>query len=228
MKDLSVWVVIGAYNEAAALPKVLEELTKDDPSRRLVVVDDGSSDDTSSVSSRCGAYVLSHPVNLGQGAALATGIEYALKSGANVIVTFDADGQMLPEDIEPLVKKVTEEGFDVALGSRFLGACPEGLPAGRKIVLKLATVLTRLTTGLKITDTHNGVRAFKAEAAARITIAQNRMAHASEILSQIARKGMSYCEVPVTIRYTKYSRSKGQSVFNLFNILYELFTGGSK
>jgi hypothetical protein len=102
------------------------------------------------------------------------------------------------------------------------------MPVTRRIGLKLGTVLTRLTTGLKITDTHNGIRAFKADAVRNIAITQNRMAHASEILSEIARAKLRYREVPVTIRYTEYSKAKGQSMFNAINILFELFTGGKK
>jgi len=94
--------------------------------------------------------------------------------------------------------------------------------------LKLATVFTRLTTGLKISDTHNGLRAFKAEALRKFNITQNAMAHASEILSEIARNKLTYREVPVTIRYTEYSKSKGQSVSNAINILFELFSRRTK
>jgi glycosyltransferase involved in cell wall biosynthesis len=228
VSNSSVWVVIPAYNEAKVLGEVLGELRRYDPSYNIVVVDDGSSDCTADVAKRAGVHVVIHPVNLGQGAALATGIEYALQKGAGVVVTFDADGQMRPEDIGLLVNQVVDSEIDVALGSRFLTSPPEGMPLTKRIGLKLATVLTRLTTGLNITDTHNGIRAFKAEALRRIAITQNRMAHASEILSEIARNKLRYKEVPVTIRYTKYSRAKGQSILNAINILFELFSGGRK
>jgi glycosyltransferase involved in cell wall biosynthesis len=228
VSDSSVWVVIPAYNEAKVLGDVLSELREHDPSYNVVVVDDGSSDGTQDAARRAGVHVVVHPVNLGQGAALATGIEYALQKGAVVVVTFDADGQMRAEDIGLLVNQVVDNEIDVALGSRFLTSPPEGMPLTKKIGLRLATVLTRLTTGLNITDTHNGIRAFKAEALRRITITQNRMAHASEILSEISRNKLRYREVPVTIRYTRYSKAKGQSVLNAINILFELFAGGRK
>ena len=228
MSNSSIWVVIPAYNEAKVLGDVLGELRKYDPSYNIVVVDDGSSDGTADAANRIGVHVVVHPVNLGQGAALATGIEYALQKGAGVVVTFDADGQMRPEDIGLLVNQVADSGIDVALGSRFLTSPPEGMPLTKKMGLRLATMLTRLTTGLNITDTHNGIRAFKAEALRKIAITQNRMAHASEILSEIARNKLRYKEVPVTIRYTKYSKAKGQSLLNSINILFELFTGGRK
>lgn len=228
MDSSAVWIVIPAYNEGKVLKEVLGELLDYERSYNIVVVDDGSSDETASVAGSFGVHLLRHPINLGQGAALATGIEYTLGEKADVVVTFDADGQMSAEDIGAVVNEVLKEGVDVALGSRFLSSPPKGMPMMKKIGLKLATILTRFSTGLKITDTHNGLKAFRAEALRKIVITQNRMAHASEILSEIARNKLVYREVPVTIRYTRYSKAKGQSIFNTINILYELFTGGPK
>ena len=228
MSNSSVWVVIPAYNEGKILKEVLGELLDYNRSYHIVVVDDGSVDDTAEAASSLPVHVLRHPINLGQGAALATGIEYALKEKAEVIVTFDADGQMCPQDIGTLVNEVLKDGVDVVLGSRFLTSPPEGMSRMRRIVLKLATALTNLTTGLKVTDTHNGIRAFRQTALRKFEITQNQMAHSSEILSEIARNKLVYHEVPVTIRYTRYSKAKGQSIFNSINILYELLTGGKK
>ncbi len=229
MNGSSIWVVIPAYNEEQVLEQVLAELRGCNPSYNIVVVDDGSSDRTAEAAEKAGVHVLVHPINLGQGAALASGIEYALEEGAKVVVTFDADGQMEPGDIDRLVVELERRNVDVALGSRFVeGATTPGIPAGKSFTLKLATIFTRMTTGLKLTDTHNGIRAFRADAVRKIKITQNRMAHASEILSEIARNKLRYCEVPVRIRYTEYSRKKGQSLFNTINILYELFMGDKK
>ena len=228
MADESVWVVIPAYNEAEMLGKVLTELAEHNRSYKIVVVDDGSSDRTAAIAAGLPVHLLRHPINLGQGAALATGIEYALKQKADIVVTFDADGQMAPEDIDKLVREVSKDGVDVALGTRFLTSSPIGMSKVKKIGLKLATLLTKITTGLSVTDTHNGIRAFKADALRKITITQNQMAHASEIISEIAHNKLSWHEVPVTIRYTRYSKAKGQSIFNSINILFELFTGGEK
>ncbi|MBA7698422.1 Polyprenol monophosphomannose synthase [subsurface metagenome] len=228
VESCKVFIVMPAYNEAKILGDVLRELLDCNPSYRVIVVDDGSCDGTATVAGSFGVHVLTHPVNLGQGAALATGIEYALREKAEIIVTFDADGQMCPQDISVLVSEVVNSGVDVALGSRFLTLPPVGMSRSKRIVLRLATAMTNLATGLKVTDTHNGIRAFKAEALRKIVITQNRMAHASEILSQIARNKLTQREVPVTVRYTKYSKAKGQSIFNAINILYELFMGGTK
>jgi polyprenyl-phospho-N-acetylgalactosaminyl synthase len=228
MAEPSIWVIIPAYNEASVLARTISELLEYSRSYHLVVINDGSTDDTAPTARKLPVHLLTHPINMGQGAALATGIEYALRHKADVIVTYDADGQMQPKDIKSLVDVILKDGLDVALGSRFLASQPQQIPAIKKFTLKLATVFTRITTGLKITDTHNGIRAFKAQALKKFVIRQNRMVHASEILSAIALHRMSYREVPVTIRYTEYSKSKGQSVSNAMNILFELFSRGDK
>lgn len=212
-------VVIAAYNEARMIGDVVRD------ARRLfthvVVVDDGSRDATAELARAAGATVLVHPVNLGQGAALQTGIAYAAVSDFGFVVTFDADGQHRPEDAWEMLSLLESSGADVALGSRFLGGT-ESMPTSRRILLRAATIFTRLTTGLQVTDAHNGLRAMRIEAARRIRIRQNRMAHASEILEEIARQNLRYVESPVTIRYTEYSMAKGQSGFGAFNILLDL------
>jgi glycosyltransferase involved in cell wall biosynthesis len=227
MAQKSIWVIIPAYNEGPVLAETIGELLDYNSGYHLVVVDDGSTDNTAAIARGFPVHLLVHPMNLGQGAAIATGIEYAMRNQADIIVTFDADGQMQPADIGALTEVLIEEGLDVVLGSRFLKPTGE-IPAFKKMILKLGTIFTRFTTGLKITDTHNGLRAFKAEALRRFDITQNEMAHASEILSVIARSKLAYREVPVTIRYTEYSMSKGQPVSNAINILFELFSRGTK
>ncbi len=187
-----------------------------------VVVDDGSTDATGDVAARAGACVVTHPVNLGQGAALQTGLDFALAQGADVIVTFDADGQHRAADIAPLIAALAANKADYALGSRFLGDAVN-LPRKRRLMLTAATRFTRLTTGLDLTDTHNGLRAMTRRGASRIGLKQNRMAHASEILHQIAQSGLPYVEVPVTIEYSAYSLGKGQTLSELLAILIDLF-----
>ena len=228
MTEPSIWVIIPAYNEGKVLADVIGELRDCNSSYHLVIVDDGSTDNTAMVARKFPVHLLVHPMNLGQGAALATGMEYALRQKADIVVTFDADGQMRPADIGSLVDALIKEDLDMVLGSRFLKGPSAGIPFVKKMVLKLGTVFTRLTTGLKITDTHNGLRAFRAEALRKFNIKQNEMAHASEILSEITRNKLACREVPVTIRYTEYSKSKGQSVSNAINILFELFSRGTK
>jgi polyprenyl-phospho-N-acetylgalactosaminyl synthase len=216
----NVWVICAAYNEASVIGRVVAELSRAE--YPVVVVDDGSRDATRHVAAAAGAHVVIHPINLGQGAALQTGIEYALSQGADVLVTFDADGQHRVSDIPRLVDALRRERVDFALGSRFLGQT-YNLPLLRRWLLQAATVFTHLTTGLSLTDSHNGLRALTRQGAAAIRLRQNRMAHASEILVEIAQSGLRYVEVPVTIEYTAYSLAKGQRIGDSVTILLDLF-----
>lgn len=213
-------VVIAAYNEGAVIGDVVADARRLFPN--VVVIDDGSRDDTGARAWAAGATLLTHPINLGQGAALQTGIAYACAAGFDHVVTFDADGQHRPEDAAQMLSRLHAAGVQVALGSRFLGHA-ENIPASRRLLLKAATLFTRITTGLRVTDAHNGLRVLRADAAAALRIRQNRMAHASEILEEIAGHGFTYIEAPVVIRYTAYSMAKGQSGFGAFNILLDLF-----
>ena len=215
----SLWIVVPAYNESTVIASVIHELRA--VYRNVVVVDDHSSDETGAAALSAGATALRHPVNLGQGAALQTGIRYALAQGADWIVTFDADGQHRVEDIAVLIDVQKRTGADVVLGSRFLGRV-ENIPPLRRLVLKMAVVFTRLTSGAKLTDAHNGFRLFTRHAAVQIRITQNRMSHASEITNQIQALGLSVAEAPVTIVYTEYSLGKGQKLSNAIHILAEL------
>lgn len=217
MRD-KIFIVVPAYNEAAAIGAVISNLRARWP--RVVVVDDGSSDATGATAREAGATVLTHIVNRGQGAALQTGIRYALEQGAAVIVTFDSDGQHSSEDLERLIAPILEGTADVVLGSRFLGSA-DGIPSTRKLLLRGAIFFTRLSSGLKVTDAHNGLRAFCRAAASQIQIELDRMAHASEILDQIARSRMRFVEVPVHIRYSEYSRAKGQSSLGALRVLFD-------
>jgi glycosyltransferase involved in cell wall biosynthesis len=212
-------VVIAAYNEGGQIFSVVSDVIRE--GYRAVVVDDGSDDETARMATTAGAYVVTHPVNLGQGAALQTGIECALLLGAEVVVTFDADGQHRTSDIWNLVQALSVYEADFALGSRFLGGTV-GLKLSRRMLLCAALWLTRLTSGLRISDTHNGLRAMTRLGATKIHLSQNRMAHASEILHQIALSRLKYVEVPVVIEYTAYSIKKGQKLYDAIPILSDL------
>lgn len=217
------YIVIPAYNEGTVICGIVAELIKN---YSVVVVDDGSMDDTSRRGLQGGAVVLRHPINLGAGAAVQTGIDYALLCGAKTIVTFDADGQHLPSDVEQLLQALHANAMDVVIGSRFLGHA-ENLPFSRRILLRLAAWFTWLTGGPYITDVHNGLRAFRAEIAPQLRIYQSRYAHCSEILYKIKSLGLKYKEVPVTVKHTDYSKKKGQSgLSGAFEILVDLIFAG--
>jgi polyprenyl-phospho-N-acetylgalactosaminyl synthase len=214
------WVVIPAHNEADTISAALRSVSEVVP--RIVVVDDGSRDATSAKALAAGATVLYHTVNLGQGAALETGIRYALSQGAEYIFTFDADGQHDVEALVALSSTLESTGADVVLGSRTLGHT-DGMPLSKRLLLKLAVAFTRMHSGLGVSDTHNGLRLMTRDAAMRIRISQPRMAHASEILAQIRSLGLRWAEAPVSVRYTEYSIRKGQPISAAFGILLELF-----
>ncbi len=219
MDSATPFVVIAAYNEARMVGAVVAELRS--AGYPVVVVDDGSSDGTAAVAAAAGGMVVRHPINLGQGASIQTGLEVALEADAQVIVTFDADGQHRVADIEPLCQALTARQADFALGSRVLGKSVNA-PPSRRLLLVLATWFTRLSTGMRVTDTHNGLRAMTRRGALAIKLRQNRMAHASELLQQIADSGLTFVEVPVTIQYSAYSLAKGQSLGDAFTILIDL------
>ncbi len=221
---VGVWVVIAAYNEGPSLAETLHGLVGFVPN--IVVVDDGSDDDTSTHAAAFPVWLLQHLVNRGQGAALQTGIDFALKNGATAIVTFDADNQHDRADIPAMLAPVLYGEVDVALGSRFKGHTV-GIPFTRLVVLKLGIVFTRLVSRIAVTDTHNGFRCFSRKAASTIRITQDRMAHASEILDEICQHNLRYVEVPVTIRYTAKSIAKGQSSWAAARIVWQFLLGRS-
>jgi glycosyltransferase involved in cell wall biosynthesis len=211
-------VVIPAYNESGAIDQVVRDLVAEYP--HVVVVDDGSTDDTYEAARRYAPYVLRHLVNRGQGAALQTGITFALSRGAQYIVTFDADGQHRIGDIPTLLEPILRGDCEIALGSRFLGDT-EGIPTSRRVLLRLAVLFTRWVNRVNLTDAHNGLRAFSRRAAQRIDITLDRMAHATELIDQIRASGLPFREVPVQIRYTEYSIRKGQSGRGAFRIVVQ-------
>jgi glycosyltransferase involved in cell wall biosynthesis len=217
-----LWVVMPAYNEGEAIRPVVDGLLA--RGHQVVVVDDGSRVPLLEVLHGTSVHLLRHVINLGQGAALQTGIRYALAHGAAIIVTFDADGQHQSTDIDALTAPIRAGRADVALGSRFLkGGHAVRISRSKHLVLKLAVLFTRWTTGLALTDTHNGLRALSRRAAQTLHITQNGMAHASQILQQIAAHRLAYVEVPVTVVYSEYSVRKGQRMTNAFNILWDSF-----
>ena len=213
-------VVVPAYCEAKVVGDTVRALRNLYP--HVIVVDDASTDDTVVQALRAGATVVRHPVNLGQGAALQTGFEFALERGAEFIATFDADGQHTATDLARMLPVLIEKDLDIVLASRFLGEEAIGLPWTRRLVIQAALVFTNLTSGLHLTDTHNGLRVMTAATARRLDIQQNRMAHASEILNRIARFRLKYQEVPATIRYSRYSLNKGQHIGASFRIVADL------
>lgn len=218
--DTAAWIVIPLYNEATVISDVVKSLLLQFPN--VVCVDDGSSDGSAEAAARAGAHLVRHPVNLGQGAALQTGIEYALAHpSCEYIVTFDADGQHRIVDALEMLEVARADDVAIVFGSRFLD---DRTNPGwvKKVVLKTAIRVTNLTTGMKLTDAHNGLRVIRRDAAAKVQLKQDRMAHATEIVLELGRTGLPWREHPVELLYTDYSKGKGQSVLNSVNILVDL------
>lgn len=213
------WVVIAAFKEGKVIREVVAEVVR--AGWNVVVVDDGSPDDTAEAAEIPGVIVLRHVINLGQGAALQTGIDFAVRRGATVVVTYDADGQHNCADIPALIAAL--DNADIALGSRFLGKEIEGATTKRVALLKTATLVSNSLSGMKLTDAHCGFRAFRTSIAPKLRITQDRMAHASELLRKIKTSGVRVVEVPVTVRYTEHSMSKGQGGMQAVRILFDYF-----
>jgi glycosyltransferase involved in cell wall biosynthesis len=215
-----VWLVIPAYNEGPVIADVIEGARKIFPN--IVVVDDGSTDNSAEAIMSTGAHLVQHPVNLGQGAALQTGMKYALSQpGAEYFATFDADGQHQTHDVENMVAILRADEADVVLGSRFIEQTGE-VPWIKRVVLRTAATISPTARKLNLTDSHNGLRVINRKAAAQLRITMNGMAHASEIVAFLASSDLRVTEVPVDILYTEYSRSKGQSLINGVNILFDI------
>ena len=158
---------------------------------------------------------------MGQGAALQTGVEFARSLPVEYFVTYDADGQHRLEDVREMIRTIKRDKTDFVLGSRFLGKEAVNMPKMKRIILKMAIRFSNITSGVKLTDTHNGLRVFNRKVANSIQITLPDMAHASEILEIIYRNKYTYTEVPVVIEYTDYSRGKGQSIINAVNIAFD-------
>jgi glycosyltransferase involved in cell wall biosynthesis len=217
----STFFVIPSFNEGAVIRSTVQPLL--DAGYSVVVVDDGSTDGTQKALAGSGAHYLRHPLNVGQGAALQTGVDYALAQGADYIVHFDADGQHRLEDAERLLAAVMADEIDVALGSRFLRKEDwAAVPLGRRLLLKGGVIVNGLLTGMWLSDAHNGARAMNRAAAQRIRLRENGFAHATEILQEIRDKGLRFAELPIRIHYTDYSQFKGQKASSALRILMDL------
>jgi glycosyltransferase involved in cell wall biosynthesis len=216
-------IVIPVFNEEKTIGNVLSDLNKNNYND-IIVVDDASSDKSAEIARNYNCMIIEHLINRGQGAALKTGIVLALNGGADYIVTFDADGQHQVGDIKLLLEPLYAKKCEVTLGSRYLTELSQRkIPLMRKVLHRLAIVYTNFTTRLNLSDTHNGLRAMTAVAAEKIHFSQDRYAHASEILEEIAHKHISSMEIPVTISYTDYSLAKGQKIGDFIKILFKIF-----
>ncbi|OBH84264.1 glycosyltransferase family 2 protein [Mycobacterium scrofulaceum] len=224
-KYSGAWIVIPAFNEAAVIGEVVADVRS--VFDNVVCVDDGSADGTGEIARRAGAHLVRHPINLGQGAAIQTGVEYARKQpGAQVFATFDGDGQHRVKDLAAMVDRLCAEDVDVVIGTRFgarVGARP---PLVKRLVLQTAARLSRRGRRLGLTDTNNGLRVFNKKVADALDITMSGMSHANEFIMLIAENHWRVVEQPVEVLYTEYSKSKGQPLLNGVNIIFDGFLRG--
>lgn len=216
----SIFVIVPAYNEATVIRETVGGLLEKNYS--VVVVDDSSSDDTKRALSGLSVFYIRHLANLGQGAALRTGIEYALQAGAQYLVTFDADGQHDPVDIDRMLNLLQERKGGIVFGSRFIDGSSSNIPLPRRIILRFARFINYLVSGILLTDANNGLRIMTREAAIRMQITENRSTHSAQIQNLVKINDIVYSECPVNIYYSAYSKQKGIKNISSVRILYEL------
>jgi len=216
-----VWIVVPAFNEASVIGDVISDVRS--VFDHVVCVDDGSRDDTGDVALRAGAHAVRHPVNLGQGAAIQTGVEYARQQpGAAVFATFDADGQHRVKDVVRMIDRLSAEDVDLVVGTRFADpGVVSHTPLVKRLVLRSAAVLSRRSRTLGLTDAHNGLRVFNKKVADGLNLTMSGMSHADEFIALACENHWRVTEEPVEILYTEYSMSKGQPLLNGVNIIFD-------
>ncbi|MBP2390287.1 glycosyltransferase family 2 protein [Aeromicrobium fastidiosum] len=207
------------YNEAPVIADVMRHALQTFPN--IVCVDDGSSDASVEQIRTTSAKLVCHPVNLGQGAAIQTGVEFVRKQpGARFVATFDADGQHQVPDVERMIDRLRNEPIDIVVGTRFHGDVSH-IPKLKRVVLRTAVKLSLRGRRLGLTDSHNGLRAFNRLVADQMDITSSGMGHAPEIVEMIDKNKWRVVEEHVDIAYTEYSMAKGQSLLNGVNILFD-------
>lgn len=221
---LNTFVVVPAYNEERTMGKVLDELLAYFDAKHILVVDDGSRDNTKRIAKEKGVHVLTHLINRGLGGALGTGISYALKKEAEMIITFDADGQHLISDALKVMKPVAEGKADLAIGSRLMGDISE-MPFVKRLGNFILDAITAMFAGRYVSDSQSGLRCLNKECASKIKITCDRYAVSSEIIIEASKNGCRIVEVPIKAVYTSYSKKKGTNVMEGIKIAVQLFLG---
>ena len=194
-------IVIGipAFNEERNIASVITKLEKIDG--KIIVCDDGSNDLTGRIAEKMGAIVITHPKNLGYGAAIKSIFTKFNELDADILVTFDADGQHRVEDIDVVIKPIIKNESEIVIGSRFLGSDSANVPAYRKIGIKTITNLTNISSNTKLTDSQSGFRAYHKRVIPEIIPSEYGMGVSTEILIKANKKGFKISEVPIRILY---------------------------
>ena len=206
MNKDKIYIVIPAFNEEKVIIGVINEVNAAGY-ENIIVVDDGSKDNTYNNAQKAGAIVLNHLINRGKGAAAKTGIEAAKIIDADIVVTMDGDGQHDPKDISKMVK-IIEQGYDVALGTRLKNS--KGMPFYKIIANQLGNFFTWMIYGLRVSDSQSGFRAYSKKSLKVIDTRTDRYEYDSEVIREIYRNKLKYFEIPIKVRYTEYSMNKQQ------------------
>lgn len=218
---MKLLVIIPAFNEASIIGSVITSVHKTLPDAEILIVDDGSSDATSEQAKKHNVMVVRHIVNRGLGGAIGTGLAFAKRHTYDIAITLDADGQHDPKDARAMIALLRQDQYDLVIGSRMIQGILE-MPSDRRLLNWLANALTFLLFGVKTTDSQSGFRAFNRKAIQMISLKTERMEVSSEIFAEINRLKLRFTEVPISVIYTDYSRSKGQQNSNKWSVGYKL------
>jgi len=213
-----IFIIVPAYNEEKNIGPVLSELTQN--YKNIIVVDDASKDKTTDIVKKFPITLLEHKINRGQGAALETGNQYALKNGADLIVHFDADGQFLVNEIEDLIKPIIHEDYEIVLGSRFLEKKSKIPWIKKNLLFPLGHLVNKIFFKIKLTDPQSGFRAMSRDAVQKIKIEQDQMAHCSEILHKAFKYKLKIKEVPMTVIYHRFGNNFGGGLKILKDLIF--------
>lgn len=224
MDKEKVYIVIPAYNEAPVLGKVIDEIRKNGFDH-IIIVDDGSVDETRTILQKKEVLSVRHSLNRGKGAAIQTGFEASQLLGADMVVTFDGDGQHDPIDIAPMVRLISE-GYDVVMGRRDYRE--KHIPRYKVMGNKLGNLITWIVYGLWVSDSQFGLRAYSRKAIDKIRLTSDRYEFDSEIIREIARHGFKHCEMTAHVRYTDYAMSKKnkQSIISSIKTVLKMILTG--
>ncbi|MCX6762567.1 MAG: glycosyltransferase family 2 protein [Candidatus Moranbacteria bacterium] len=221
-----IFIVIPAFNEEAVIQEVIDEAKKSGY-ENIIIVDDGSSDDTFQKAKERNVFALRHKINRGKGAAAKTGIEAAKLLGAEIAVTMDADGQHNPADIAKMIQ-LLENGHDVVLGTRLQN--PAGMPQYKIFANRIGNFFTWMIYGLWVTDSQSGFRAYSKRAMEQIDTRTDHYEYDSEVIREIRRNQLKHVEIPIEVRYTEYSMGKLQKqgfvngLKTLYNMIWSIIS----
>ena len=211
-------VILPAYNESNIIGSVIHSLHKQG-FKNILIVDDGSTDNTSEISRIAGAQVVRHYTNRGAGAASQTGIVYARKHNWQYAVLMDADGQHYAEDIDTMIKQMHSTGSDIVIGNRFAKKS-SSIPSSRIALNKLANILTNLFCKTKVSDSQSGFRLLNRNSIEKLNLRVDGFGFCSEMIIVAEHLDLGVAETPISVDYTEYSMSKGQNFLEGINTAF--------